>query len=167
MDHHAWRIVQHQTRRCCRVSVCQNSGALLVERHRIPLREVSSMNQAWDATRYQARHSYVFVHGESLIELLAPRPGERILDLGCGSGQLTTKIAESGANVTGIDRSEEMIAEARSNFPALRFNVADAANFIVDKPVDAVFSNAVLHWVKDTDGVAKSIAQALRPGGML
>jgi trans-aconitate methyltransferase len=123
------------------------------------------MNQAWDAARYQARHSYVFVHGESLIELLAPRPGERIVDLGCGSGQLTTKIAESGADVTGIDRSEEMIAEARSNFPALRFNVADAANFMVDKPVDAVFSNAVLHWVKDADGVAKSVARALHPGG--
>jgi trans-aconitate methyltransferase len=123
------------------------------------------MNQAWDALRYQARHSYVFGYGENLIGMLAPRSGERILDLGCGSGQLTAKIAASGADVIGLDRSEEMIAEARRNFPALRFDVADAANFTVDTPVDAVFSNAALHWVKDADGVAKSVARALRPGG--
>jgi trans-aconitate methyltransferase len=125
------------------------------------------MNQAWDAARYQARHSYVFAYGEGLIEMLAPCAGERILDLGCGSGQLTSKIAESGAQVMGVDRSEEMIAEARRKFPALKFDVADAANFSVDTPVDAVFSNAVLHWVKDADGVANSVARALRPGGRL
>ena len=65
----------------------------------------------------------------------------------------------------GIDRSEEMIAEAHRNFPALQFKLADAANFTVDSPVDAVFSNAVLHWVKDADGVASSMARALLPGG--
>jgi len=123
------------------------------------------MKQVWDAALYQARHAYVFEHGESLIELLAPRKGERILDLGCGSGQLTAKIAQSGACVMGIDRSEEMIEEARRGFPALRFDVADAANFAVDQPLDAVFSNAALHWVKDAGGVAKSVARALRPGG--
>jgi trans-aconitate methyltransferase len=123
------------------------------------------MNQNWDAGRYQARHAYVFAYGESLIDLLEPRAGERILDLGCGSGQLTAKIAGSGAEVFGIDHSKEMIAEARRNFPKLRFEVADAANFTVDSPVDAVFSNAALHWVKNADGVAKSLAGALRPGG--
>lgn len=122
-------------------------------------------SQTWDATRYQARHSYVFAHGEDLIALLAPRAGERILDLGCGSGQLTAKIAESGAEVIGLDRSEEMIAEARQNYPALKFEVADAANFKTDAPVDAVFSNAALHWVKDADSAAASVARALRPGG--
>jgi trans-aconitate methyltransferase len=123
------------------------------------------MNQSWDAARYQARHSYVYNHGESLIDLLDPLADERILDLGCGSGQLTAKIAAKGAHVIGLDRSEEMIAEARRNFPALTFDVADAANFSVDLPADAVFSNAVLHWVKDADGVAKSVAYALRTGG--
>jgi trans-aconitate methyltransferase len=123
------------------------------------------MKQDWDAARYQARHSYVFEFGESLIDMLRPSPGERILDLGCGSGQLTAKIAASGAEVTGIDRSQEMIAEARRNFPALRFDVADAANFTVHTPVHAVFSNAVLHWVKDAEGVAESVARALRRGG--
>jgi trans-aconitate methyltransferase len=123
------------------------------------------MTQDWNAARYQTRHSYVFAYGESLIELLDPRAGERILDLGCGSGQLTAKIAETGAEVSGLDRSEEMIAEARRNFPLLKFDVADAANFCVATPVHAVFSNAALHWVKDAVGVAESVARALRSGG--
>jgi trans-aconitate methyltransferase len=123
------------------------------------------MSTAWDAARYQARHSYVFAYGESLVDILKPEAGERILDLGCGSGQLTAKIAESGAQVIGIDQSAGMIAEARRNFPLLKFDVADAANFRLDTPVDAVFSNAVLHWVKDADGVAESVARALRSGG--
>ncbi len=120
---------------------------------------------SWDAQRYQARHSYVFAYGESLIEMLEPRAGERILDLGCGSGQLTARIAESGADVMGLDRSEEMIAEARRNFPPLKFVVADAADFALETTVDAVFSNAALHWVKNADGAAQSAARALRPGG--
>lgn len=123
------------------------------------------MSQDWDAARYQARHAYVFAYGESLIDLLEPRADERILDLGCGSGQLTAKIAQSGAEVMGIDRSEEMIAEARRNFSGLRFEVGDAAKFTVGKTFDAVFSNAALHWVQDADGVAQSVASALRPGG--
>jgi len=120
---------------------------------------------SWDAARYQARHSYVFAYGEGLIDLLDPQPGERILDLGCGSGQLTAKIAESGADVTGLDRSVEMIAEARRNFPSLKFELADAANFTAGAPFDAVFSNAALHWVKDAGGAAESVARALRSGG--
>lgn len=119
----------------------------------------------WDAARYQGRHSYVFEYGNDLIRLLDPKPGERILDLGCGSGQLTAKIAESGADVTGLDRSGEMVAEARRNFPSLPFGLGDAANFTVDVPFDAVFSNAALHWVKDADGIAASVARALRRGG--
>jgi trans-aconitate methyltransferase len=142
-----------------------DSRALFFERHRFPLREAGSMSAAWDAARYQARHSYVYAYGESLIDMLEPRAGERILDLGCGSGQLTAKIAERGAHVMGIDHSAEMIAEARRNFPLLKFDVADAADFRLDTPVDAVFSNAVLHWVKDADGVAGSVASTLRSGG--
>ncbi len=119
----------------------------------------------WDAARYQSQHSYVWRHGEALIELLDPRPGERIVDLGCGSGQLAAKIAEKGAEVIGIDASAEMIAQALVNFPSIDFRLGDAAKFAVSPPVDAVFSNAALHWVKDQPAALACIWRALKPGG--
>jgi trans-aconitate methyltransferase len=120
---------------------------------------------AWDAARYQDRHSFVWRYGANLLESLNPQPGERILDLGCGTGQLTAEIARSGATVTGLDNSAEMLAEARKNYPDLAFVLGDAAGFQFPEPFDAVFSNAVLHWVKNAEGAVKSIARALRPGG--
>jgi trans-aconitate methyltransferase len=120
---------------------------------------------AWDAARYQDKHSFVWRYGADLLELLAAQPGERILDLGCGTGQLTAEIARSGARVTGLDYSADMLADARKNFPGLTFVSGDASAFDFSEPFDAVFSNAVLHWVKNADGAAASIARALRPGG--
>ena len=120
---------------------------------------------AWDARQYQNKHSFVWRYGADLLDLLAPHPGERILDLGCGTGQLTAEIARRGAHVVGLDRSAEMLADARRNFPHLDFVQADAARFEFPEPFDAVFSNAALHWVKDADGAAASIAHALGPGG--
>jgi trans-aconitate methyltransferase len=127
------------------------------------------MSNQWNAGEYQNRYSFVWAAAEDLIGLLAPQPGERILDLGCGPGQLTARIAESGAAVIGIDRSEPMIAQARGNYPFLDFRLGDAACFTLDAPLearmDAVFSNAVLHWVPDASGVAQCIERALKPGG--
>jgi len=123
------------------------------------------VSAGWDARRYQDKHSFVWRYGASLLELLDPHPGERILDLGCGTGQLTAQIADSGAQVTGLDASPVMLEEARKNFPQLSFVLADAASFRLPGAFDAVFSNAVLHWVKDAAGAAESIARALRPGG--
>jgi trans-aconitate methyltransferase len=122
-------------------------------------------DKGWDAQGYQSRHSYVFKHGEGLVELLDPKPGERILDLGCGSGQLTAKIAEAGAHVIGIDLSPDMIAQARANFSQIEFAIGDATSFELAEPVDAVFSNAVLHWVKDAEAAITCVARALKPGG--
>jgi trans-aconitate methyltransferase len=119
----------------------------------------------WDPNRYEKGHSFVWKFGEDLIGLLAPKPGERILDIGCGTGHLTAKIAGSGAEVVGIDRSREMIAQARAHYPALRFEVADAQQFSCIEPYDAVFSNAALHWMKNAEGVATTIENALKPGG--
>jgi trans-aconitate methyltransferase len=120
---------------------------------------------AWDAARYQDQHSFVWRYGANLVEPLNPQPGEQILDVGCGTGQLTAEIARSGATVTGLDKSAEMLAEARKNYPNLAFILGDAANFQFPEPFDAVFSNAALHWVKDAEGAVKSIARALRIGG--
>jgi len=120
---------------------------------------------SWDSSLYDDRHSFVWRAGESLVELLHPEPGERILDLGCGTGHLTAKIAESGAKVTGLDSSTSMVAQARQNFPGLKFVLADARDFRFDEPFDAVFSNAALHWIHEAEAVVRCVAAALRPGG--
>ncbi|NJR65594.1 MAG: class I SAM-dependent methyltransferase [Leptolyngbyaceae cyanobacterium CRU_2_3] len=121
--------------------------------------------QTWDTARYEQQHSFVWQYGESLLDLLSPQPGEQILDLGCGTGQLTEKIAARGAIAQGIDASPAMIERAQQSYPQLRFAVADARNFQVDVPLDAVFSNAVLHWIPEAEAVITCIRQALKPGG--
>ena len=95
------------------------------------------MSQQWDAAFYDQRHSYVYQYGADLVPLLAPQAGERILDAGCGTGQLTARIAEAGAEVHGIDHSAEMIEKARAAFPALQFDVADLTAFTLPHQVDA------------------------------
>jgi trans-aconitate 2-methyltransferase len=123
------------------------------------------VSSSWDAQHYQDKHSFVWRYGASLIELLDPQTGERILDLGCGTGQLTAQIAHSGAVVVGLDYSPAMLDEARKNYPQLKFVLGEASTFRLPEPFDAVFSNAALHWVKNAEDAVESIAHALRPGG--
>lgn len=118
----------------------------------------------WDATLYDGRHDFVWKFGDSLVELLAPRPGERVLDVGCGTGHLTAKIATAGAEAVGLDPSAEMLAAARREYPQLRFVEGDARGFDLGA-FDAVFSNAALHWVRPAEDAVRWIARALRPGG--
>ncbi|MBG1260374.1 class I SAM-dependent methyltransferase [Nostoc commune] len=126
---------------------------------------ISLPNNDWNTALYQDKHAFVWQYGEDLLKFLNPQPGESILDLGCGTGQLTEKIAPAGAEVMGVDFAPAMIEKARQNYPHIRFDIADARNFQVDKPLDAVFSNAVLHWVKEADSAIASIHQSLKPGG--
>ena len=108
----------------------------------------------------------VLFGGESLVELLDLQDGEKILDLGCGTGDLTDIIAQSGAFVQGIDLSELSIKKAKETYPHINFSVADATKkFPVEEPLDAVFSHEVLHWIKERDAVINCVKQALRPGG--
>jgi trans-aconitate methyltransferase len=127
--------------------------------------ENKTSEKCWDASAYDSKHSFVWKYGKEVLELLSPREGERILDLGCGTGHLTSQIAASGATVIGLDKSPAMIERARTLYPDLRFEAADATSFRFDEPFDAVFSNAAIHWMKDQDGVADSIRRALKPGG--
>ncbi|HWB09634.1 MAG TPA: methyltransferase domain-containing protein [Pirellulales bacterium] len=120
---------------------------------------------AWNASLYDDRHAFVYQHGADLIDLLKPQPGERILDLGCGTGHLTAKIADAGADVLGIDASSAMVEQARRNFPGVSFEVADARGFRPDRPFDAVFSNAALHWIRPPGAAVETIACALKAGG--
>lgn len=128
------------------------------------MKNISTSNN-WDTFLYEDKHAFVWEYGEDLLQLLNPKLGESILDLGCGTGQLTEKIAQTGAEVMGVDYAATMIEKAKENYPHIHFDVADAKNFQVDKPLDAVFSNAVLHWVKEADSAIASIHQSLKPGG--
>ena len=100
-----------------------------------------------------------------MIDLLDPQHNERILDLGCGTGELAQAISEKGATVVGLDADPQMIAKVKHQFPAVNFQVADARSFHFPEPFDAVFSNAALHWVPESERVVASIAKALKPGG--
>ena len=119
----------------------------------------------WDPALYDSKHAYVFGYGEQVVDMLAPQPGERILDLGCGTGHLTARIAESGATVHGVDASAEMIETAKQQYAGILFEVADARTMEFAEPFDAVFSNAALHWIHEADRVVRRIAVALRDGG--
>ncbi|MDX2040732.1 MAG: methyltransferase domain-containing protein [Acidobacteriota bacterium] len=119
----------------------------------------------WDTNLYDQKHSFVTKYGEDLLSLLDARPGERILDVGCGSGHLTKQIADTGAEVVGLDSSPEMIATAQAAYPTLKFLVADASDFSFDQPFDAIFSNAALHWVARAEEAVICMARALKPGG--
>jgi trans-aconitate methyltransferase len=95
--------------------------------------------------------------------LLAPQPGEAILDLGCGDGALTEKIAAAGALVTGVDASPGMVAAARAR--GLRVDEANGDALPYTSEFDAVFSNAALHWMPDAEAVIAGVWRALKPGG--
>ncbi|MDQ3775227.1 MAG: methyltransferase domain-containing protein [Pseudomonadota bacterium] len=119
----------------------------------------------WNSSLYDQKHSFVFKYGEEVLALLNPQRGERILDVGCGTGHLTKLIAEAGAKVVGIDNSPEMIEAARAASPDIDFVVADAADFSFTEPFDAVFSNAALHWVTEAERAVVCMARSLKQGG--
>ena len=101
--------------------------------------------------------------GRAVVELLAPKAGERILDLGCGDGVLTETLTAVGAEVIGVDASPEMIAAAKAR--GLDARVMDGHALSFDAEFDAVFSNAALHWMLDPPAVAEGVFRALKPGG--
>ena len=125
------------------------------------------MENRWNPDLYQDQHSFVWQMGTSLVAMLDPQPGERILDLGCGTGQLTQAIAERGAIAIGLDADPLMVAAAQQRFPHLNLAVADARSFTLSTPVDAIFSNATLHWVAEAEAVIGRMDAALKPGGRL
>ncbi|MDA0990719.1 MAG: methyltransferase domain-containing protein [Verrucomicrobia bacterium] len=121
----------------------------------------------WDADLYDDKHAFVWTMSSDLVDLLAPQPGEQILDLGCGTGHLTAKIAGRGAVTLGIDSAESMVLHARQQYPALRFETCDALTMEFAGRFDAIFSNAALHWIRPPEEAARRMHQALKPGGRL
>ena len=120
---------------------------------------------AWDAALYDRSFGFVSAFGSDMVDLLAPQPGERIVDLGCGTGTLSAAIAARGADVMGIDGDAAMVDRARALHLHLAFAHADGRDFSIEGRADAVFSNAALHWIKEPARVIACVARALRPGG--
>jgi trans-aconitate methyltransferase len=121
--------------------------------------------QTWNPTLYDRAGAFVPQLAGDLVELLAPEPGERVLDLGSGTGDLTQQLAAAGARPLGLDASSEMVAAAARKHPGLSFVVGDGQDLTFDEEFDAVFSNATLHWLPRADDVAAGVARALRSGG--
>jgi SAM-dependent methyltransferase len=119
--------------------------------------------QYWSAERYAETAHFVPVLGAPVLELLAPLPGERILDLGCGDGVLTEKIVKAGAEVVAVDAGSDMIAAARAR--GLDAQVMDGQRLTFSGEFDAVFSNAALHWMPDQEAVLAGVHRALKPHG--
>ena len=119
--------------------------------------------QQWNAGDYAGNARFVADLGAPLLDWLAPRPGLRVLDLGCGDGALTEKLVAAGCVVTGVDASAELLAAARERGLAVRR--VDGERLDYDGEFDAVFSNAALHWMKDAEAVIAGVARALVPGG--
>jgi SAM-dependent methyltransferase len=116
---------------------------------------------------YDGDHSFVYEYGADLLALLAPERGERVLDLGCGTGKLTAELGERGVAAVGVAASLDMIDRARSNHPGPEFVRSDARSLAFDGAFDAVLSNATLHWISDDgqDAVLESVRNALRADG--
>ncbi len=121
------------------------------------------MQQTWDASLYADKGRFVALLAEPLVQALNPKAGESILDLGCGDGYLTQRLAASGAIVLGVDNSPQMVAAAKERGVDARCMSGEALPF--DQQFDAVFSNAALHWMSDHDAVLQGVHRALKPGG--
>ena len=127
------------------------------------------MNITWDAKGYTSGFAFVHQYGEGVLDLIDAAPGSHVVDLGCGNGALSEKLIARGYRVTAIDASGDMLAQARALHPDIPFVQADATDFTLPEPADAIFSNAVFHWI-DRDRqplLAAAIARNLKPGGQL
>ena len=119
--------------------------------------------QRWDAADYATNARFVSDLGQPVLDLLQPQPGERILDIGCGDGALTERIVAAGVQVVGIDPSPELTAAARAR--GLDVRLFDARTLPFQNEFDAVFTNAVLHWIPELDVVVANVHRALKPHG--
>lgn len=126
---------------------------------------VSDQTDLWNANLYDNNHSFVSNYGDSLIKMLSPSKKERILDLGCGTGDLAKRLYDQGVQVVGIDKSNNMITQALEKYPEIPFFVQDATDLSYVNEFDAVFSNATLHWVKPPKQALHGIYNSLKKGG--
>ncbi len=121
----------------------------------------------WEAKEYLNNFNFVTNYGSGVIELLNLTPNMKGLDLGCGNGDLTLELSEKDINIIGIDQSFDMIELAKKRHPNLEFYNIDALKMPYQNEFDFVFSNAVFHWIKEQELLAKNISTSLKQGGQL
>lgn len=121
----------------------------------------------WNADMYQDKHSFVSEYGQSLLGFVNKEPGQIILDVGCGTGELTEKLAADGAKVIGMDLSKNMIEKAKKAHPGPEFFMGDATEIPYSNYFDTVFSNAVFHWIPNQRKLIDSVRRALKAEGLL
>ncbi|MCZ4221722.1 class I SAM-dependent methyltransferase [Pedobacter rhodius] len=121
----------------------------------------------WDSKLYDKQHHFVSDYGADVLQWLAPKPGEDILDVGCGTGRLAAQIAETGAVVVGTDASTDMVANAKTAYPQLNFEVVNATQLPYNEQFDAIFSNATFHWIENQNALAEGLFKSLKIGGRL
>ncbi len=124
---------------------------------------MSAVDQKWSVKDYERNARFVSDLAEGVLEWLAPQPGERILDLGCGDGVLSERLAQAGCRVVGVDIDEGMLSAARAR--GVQVVQASGENLPFEREFDAVFSNAALHWMTSAGAVLEGVHRALRPGG--
>jgi len=130
--------------------------------------------RAWKADLYDSNSGVQFEMGLRVIERLKIKDGERILDIGCGTGRLTFEIAKKNpsGSVTGIDITENMIKKAKENLVLtglknVTFFNEDILKYTPKKKFDAIFSNSALHWIPDSKALFKKISKCLLPNGRI
>lgn len=126
---------------------------------------MKSVKDNWNANLYDTKHAFISNYGNDLVELLGAKKEEKILDLGCGTGDLAKKLHDIGVDVIGVDRSENMVSEALKKYPNVQFSVGDATDLGYNHEFDAVFSNATLHWIKQPKQALNCIYKSLKDGG--
>lgn len=121
------------------------------------------MSYKWNAELYDSSHGFVPRYGQSVADILKAGSDEEILDIGCGTGYLTDYISQQAKSVTGLDSSADMIEKAEKKYPSIDFRRGDIRSFNLERQFDAVFSNAVLHWVPEAGTAAVNIRRHMKP----
>lgn len=126
-------------------------------------------NINWNVSGYKENFSFVPAYGEAVMDLLTKNKGSYVVDLGCGNGALTKKLFERGYNVEGVDDSADMIAQAKADYPDIKFSVGNAVDYTLERNADAIFSNAVFHWIDEEkqQKMLCNIYNSLNDGGEL
>lgn len=121
----------------------------------------------WNSNLYNDKHDFVAEYGKGLLEFIPKNENQSILDLGCGTGTLTSQLVPFASRVVGIDSSSSMIDTAKKQYENIEFLVGDALNLPFEREFDVVFSNAVFHWIVDHNKLLQSVHKVLKSNGIL